>query len=84
MKPLTEWDKLPKFLIADSADDRVFVVHLHWPRFVAEVIEEGVMGALSMEPLWIDPPDGLDAPEGARLMREAGDFYAAEIERGEP
>jgi hypothetical protein len=84
MKPLTEWDKLPKFLIGDSDDDRVFVIHLHYPRFVAEVVEQGVTGTVSMEPLWIDKPDDLSASEGARLMREAGDFYAAEIERGEP
>jgi len=34
-----------------------------------------------MRPTFIDEPAELDATAMARLMREAGDFYAAEIEQ---
>ena len=72
------WEsKFPKFLIGDSPD-RTFVIHLHRPRFVAELIEDGEDEAF--EPYWIDEPP-TDASYLASLMREAGDFYIEEIER---
>lgn len=70
--------KFPKFLIGDSAD-RTFVMHLHFPQFVGEVIE-GQVG-VTITPTFIDDPNGLSGEELARLMREAGDFYQFEIER---
>jgi len=73
--------KFPKFLIADSADDRTFVVHLHYPRFVGVVVEEYAAG-VRIEPEFIDDPEP-DAAALASLMRQAGDFYMDEIERGE-
>lgn len=82
MRTTTEWErKFPKFLIADSADERTFVIHLHPPRFVAEVIEHGVMGVPELTTEWIDSPSGLSAQDGAQLMREAGDFYSSEIDK---
>jgi len=72
--------KYPKFVIADSADDRVFVIHLHHPRFIGEVAEH-YLAAVKIEPDFIDPADGLTAPEMATLMRQAGDFYLDETGR---
>lgn len=72
--------KFPKFLIADSADDRTFVVHLHPPQFVGEVTGEHP-DAIKIEPTFIDDPQSLSAVEVARLMRAAGDFYLEEIDR---
>lgn len=73
--------KFPKFLIGDSADDRTFVIHLHWPQFVAEVEIAGVLGE-KLTPEFIDDPAGMTGPEMAALMRAAGDFYQDEISRG--
>ena len=38
---MTNWTdtKLPKFIIGVSADDRTFIVHLHHPRFVGEMVD---------------------------------------------
>jgi hypothetical protein len=72
------WESnFPKFLIGDSPG-RTFVVHLHRPRFVAEVFDE--WDGESIEPKWLDQPL-VDAAKLAALMREAGDFYIEEIER---
>lgn len=69
---------LPKFLVAD-ADERDFVIHCHYPRFIIEYI--GARG----EPIFIDSEaeyiknelahDREPAASIARLMREAGDFF---------
>jgi len=69
--------KFPKFIIGDT-EDRTFVVHLHTPKFIAELIEseEGD----TFNPTFIDPP-GNNPSILARLMREVGDFYIEEIER---
>jgi hypothetical protein len=83
MRIATEFERtFPKWLIGDSADDRIFVIHLHWPRFVGEVLEDN-SPATRIEPTFIDGPGGLTAPELARLMRQAGDFYLNEIKRCE-
>ena len=72
------WEiKFPKFLIGDSPG-RTFVIHLHRPRFVAELIEDGEDE--TFEPSWIDEPP-TNASYLASLMRKAGDFYIEEIER---
>jgi hypothetical protein len=82
MRIVTDFERrFPKWLIGDSADDRVFVVHLHWPRFFGEVVEGPLF---KVEPSFIDMPVGLAASELARLMCEAGDFYIGEIKRGMP
>ena len=85
MKPLTEWDGLPKFIIGDDGDDRNFVVHLHYSRFVMEF--HGNQG----EPLFIDDEgEFIQAELSARrkpeatlatLMREAGEFFTEQMER---
>ncbi len=72
--------KFPKFLIADSADERTFVIHLHHPRFVGEV-KEHYQAAVTIAPEFIDSTEGLAATELATLMRQAGDFYQAETSR---
>jgi len=79
MRPTTEWDSLPRFIVGDAPDDRTFVLHLHWPRFLAEVYEDDscVLG----KPLWIDEPEGMSETDLAKLMREADDFYTAEADR---
>jgi hypothetical protein len=80
MKLLTEWDKLPRFIIGDDGEDRDFVVHLHYPRFVMEF--DGNAGT----PLFIDSEEDFARDELAagrepsstlaKLMREAGEFFA--------
>lgn len=70
--------RLPKFLIGDSADQRTFVVHLHRPRFLAEVVEPDGEEITVLD--WYDDPPS-NAGLLARLMREAGDFWLAEAER---
>lgn len=73
-----DWNTaFPKFLIGDSPD-RTFVVHLHHPRFVAELIED--TKGETFRPAWIDEPVA-DPGSLAKLMRQAGDFYVEEIER---
>ena len=62
----------PKFIIGDDPAGKVYVTHLHLPRFVGKV-EEDDTGA-TIAPYWIDEP-APDAPAIAKLMREAGDFY---------
>lgn len=82
MREATKFEqKFPKFLIGDSADERTFVIHLHHPRFVGEVIEEYAIG-VRIEPEFIDSPED-DPASLAALMREAGEFYNGEIEREE-
>jgi hypothetical protein len=85
MKLLSEWDKLPRFIIADDGEDRDFVVHLRYPRFIMEF--HGNVGT----PLFIDDErdfmqDELAAgrePSStlAKLMREAGEFFAEQMAR---
>ena len=87
MKLLTDWDALPKFIIGDDGDDRDFVVHLHYPRFVVEF--NGTKG----EPLFIDDEgEFIQSELSARrkpettlslLMSEAGEFFAEQTERGD-
>lgn len=66
---------LPAWLVADDGggdDARDFVIHCHAPRFFMEfLVSEGVT-------TWIDDPP-VDAALVARLMREAGDFYASTL-----
>jgi hypothetical protein len=75
---ITDWDEsdLPRFIIGDSVD-RTFIVHLHFPRFIGEVIGNNI------SPKFIDQPDTEDVLVMAKLMRDAGDFYVAELEREE-
>ena len=69
---------LPKFLIGDTSE-RTFVIHLHNPRFIAEVHEDWD-GDKIIPHTWFDTPS-LQASELSALLREAGDFYVKEIER---
>lgn len=82
MRLATEWEmKYPKFLIADAAigDDRIYVVHLHFPRFIGECLPVGATG-VEIKPDFIDDPKGESPSAMARLLREAGEFYLSEVE----
>ena len=78
---LTEWSDSdwPQFIIGGT-ESRDFVVHLHHPRFIGEVCEN-IDLSQSIKPTFIDSVDSVDAPTMARLMREAGDYYAQELSR---
>ena len=72
----------PKFLMSDSADGRVFIIHLHDPRFVAEVITQGE--DFSMKPVFFDTASGEQEELRDRmtqLLIDMGDFYASELNR---
>jgi hypothetical protein len=58
--------KFPKFIIGDT-EDRTFVVHLHSPKFIAELIESE--DGETFDPTFIDEPIK-DASAIAKLMRE--------------
>lgn len=79
-KDLAPWvnEDWPKFLVGDTPgeDGRVYVIHLHWPRFVGKVEEVGIFDDVEIKPTFIDPPASLSETELAALMRECGDFYA--------
>ena len=73
-----DWNTaFPKFLIGDSPDS-TFVVHLHHPRFVAELIED--TKGETVRPALIDEPVA-DPGSLAKTMRQAGPLYGEEIER---
>jgi len=76
MRSTTDFDRLPKFLIADDGSDRFFVVHCHAPRFIMEFTDDE-----DAIPVWIDDPANLSDEAGDRLMEEAGDFFVAQIDR---
>ncbi len=86
---LPQPDSLPEWLIGDSADDRTFVLHLHEPRFILEVMEDDHTELVPV--MWIDSQSDYTANElangrdpaksMARLMREAGEFYKSELSR---
>lgn len=73
--------ELPRWLIAntDAADlnyaDNDFIIHCHAPRFIMRMAGDG---SKSEDVQFIDPIE--DPMKIAGLMREAGDFYAAEIQ----
>lgn len=77
MQPNPDFNRLPKFLIADDGGIRFFVVHCHSPRFIMEFTDDE-----DAIPVWIDDPSNLDDATGDRLMVAAGDFFAAQIDRG--
>ncbi|MEI6084900.1 MAG: hypothetical protein WCS70_11430 [Verrucomicrobiota bacterium] len=76
MSSTTDFDRLPKFLIADNGGDRFFVIHCHAPRFIMEFVDDQ-----EAVPTWIDAPTGLDAGAAAKLMSAAAEFFAIQIER---
>ena len=78
----------PKFILGSDClaevlvnGDSEYVVHLHSPRFVGEVLhdDEGT----TIKPHWIDEPE-VDAMAIAKLMREAGDWYSLVTNGGWP
>ena len=65
-------------LVAFPPDDSaIYVIRLHHPGFVAEVIETED-GYEMASPVWLDTPP-LDAGILAQIMREAGEAIAAHL-----
>ena len=76
---MKEWNDndWSKFVVAKDDNYDEFVIHLHKPRFIGVVTIKSPI--ISIEnPTFIDDP-GVDAQAIARLMREAGEFYAKQI-----
>ena len=75
---------LPKFIIGDDGNERNFVIHCHYPRFIMEF----VAGAGKPIPIDSDAQfieDELSqgrepAQSMARLMREAGEFFSDQLD----
>jgi len=77
---MKEWNDndWSKFVVANDDNNDELVIHLHKPRFIGVVTIKPPI--ISIEnPTFIDDP-GVDAQAIARLMREAGEFYAKQIE----
>lgn len=77
-------ENLPEYLLADSIltnPDQLYLIRCHAPRFIAPIEEHADHSTIS-DIEWIDPPAD-DVLESARIMREAGEFVAAEFEAQE-
>lgn len=93
MKLKTPYDdfleRSPRFLIGypEAEDDREYVIHLHYPRFIGEILyDERGGGGIRISPVFIDDPmdfcktkTGSPAQIMARLMRETGDWYTEQL-----
>ena len=72
--------ELPKFVIGDNTDypDDIFIVHLEFPRFVINLLNDEVE--------WLEEPDGSEADVAqvvTELVEEASTFYDREMQRYE-
>ena len=70
-------NKLPKHLLCESTEtDKAYIFHTAEPKFVMVMGERNEDGSIDSEEVhWIDDPP-TEASEVARLMKDAGDFYA--------
>ena len=71
----------PRFLVCDNHEDpeREFVLHTHFPKFLAEATDQ-VDGSILIVPiLWLEAGEVMDVGYNAKLMREMGDWFADEI-----
>lgn len=71
--PEPRTDPHPKWILAGDktgANGRVFVVHLHRPRFIAEWIEND-QGKPLLTPMWIDESAGISSENLDQLLRMA-------------
>lgn len=82
MSNIAKYDErnLPEYLLGENVrecGDQLFVIRCHAPRFIGFVDKsnDGTMEVTRVE--MIDP---LDPSETPRLMREMGDWIAAELE----
>lgn len=88
---MKEWNDndWSKFVVANDDNNDKLVIHLHKPRFIGVVNHQEEYSndkpipkketSISIEnPAFIDDP-GVDVQALARLMREAGEFYAKQI-----
>ena len=70
-------EELPKFLLADSSsyNDRLYVIHTEYPRFILNVINDNMH--------WLEEFDKEDKDvletESELLIKKAFDFYDSEI-----
>lgn len=73
---MVDWGEFfPKFIMgSDPGDHRVFVVHLHFPRFVGEHARQPDGTFSEMRPHWIDSPHDLSVITVAKLLNEARAF----------
>lgn len=66
---------LPKFLLADDADDEhspTWLVHTQPPRFIARVGEHN--GEQILEPRWQDSPENFSDATLRELMQQASAY----------
>ncbi len=71
--PETRTDTNPKWILAGDktgAAGRVYVVHLHQPRFIAELIEAD-QGKPTLTPVWIEESPGTSSENLNQLLRMA-------------
>jgi hypothetical protein len=83
MKTKPTFEELPEWAMVDDGDGRVFVIRLHWPRFISECKDRGD-GVVVLDALFFDDESKVIATElaagrepaqtVARLMREAADY----------
>lgn len=79
--------KFPEWVLGVALDGREFVIHLHWPRFLAEVSQEYVKQDKGIAPViqldFIDDSNGFDETALFGFGVMAKDFYE-EATRNEP
>ena len=71
--------KFPEWVLGTALDGREFVIHLHWPRFLAELSQEYVKQAKGIAPVmqldFIDDVNAFDETALFGLGCLAKDFY---------
>lgn len=76
--------ELPEWLVADDGEDRDFVVHCHYPRFIVEYVgNKGDATFIDSESDFINNEISAGrepAQTLARLLREAGDFFMEQVD----
>jgi hypothetical protein len=70
---------LPRFILGDHSDypQDIFIIHTSYPRFVINLKDDEVE---FLEPITQEDQSELEE-ETAKLIKEATDFYDAEIEK---
>ena len=70
---------LPRFILGDHSDypQDIFIIHTLYPRFIINLKDDEVE---FLEPITQEDQSELEE-ETAKLIKEATDFYDAEIEK---
>jgi len=73
---------LPRFILGDHSDypEDIFVIHTLYPRFIINLKDDEIH---FLEPIEKEDKSELEE-ETANLIKEATDFYDAEIEKYQP